>query len=189
MTKYIEQEIFNLSKVLNSSNNQSTSNLLQNIAQSLATNFDNGKMLVLFGNGGSAAESIHIAAEFTGRCIRDHLPYPALALSESPSALTAITNDYSFDEIFSRQVHALHNSIGMAIGFSTSGKSINVLNGLNTAKQFGITTVLMTQSNVVNEEILNKYDYVLGAESISTPRIQEIHLFWGHLIAELIEHR
>lgn len=146
----------------------------------------NGGRIFFMGNGGSAAEATHIAAEFVSKCCVDHEPWPAMALNDSISAITAISNDYGFEEIFSRQIKAFANSKSVVIGLSTSGKSRNVLRGLETAKELGAVTSLWT-SEQSPQESNKSIDIKLIAPTISTPRAQEIHLLWGHALAEVIE--
>lgn len=146
----------------------------------------NGGRIFFMGNGGSAAEATHIAAEFVSKCCVDHEPWPAMALNDSISAITAISNDYGFEEIFSRQVKAFANCKSVVIGLSTSGKSRNILRGLETAKELGAVTSLWTSEQSPQESNIS-IDIKLIAPTISTPRAQEIHLLWGHALAEVIE--
>jgi D-sedoheptulose 7-phosphate isomerase len=145
-----------------------------------------GGQIFFMGNGGSAAEATHIAAEFVSKCCVEHAPWPAIALNDSISVLTAIGNDFGFDEIFSRQIKAFCNSKSVVIGLSTSGESQNVLRALEAASELGAFTSLWTSLKNVETTIpfvKNK----LVAPTYSTPRAQEIHLLWGHSIAEIIE--
>ncbi len=160
--------------------------ILISLLGEISTTFMQGKGIAFFGNGGSAAEATHIAAEFTGHCVIDHQPHFAISLNDSNSAITAITNDYGFEEIFRRQIYAMRNSLGVAFGLSTSGQSKNVISGLKEAKKQNMVTVLMTGINAKNLD-LPFVDYKLCVESDVTPRIQEVHLAWGHTLAELIE--
>lgn len=144
--------------------------------------------LFFMGNGGSAAEATHLAAEFVGKCVIDHEPWPAMALNDSISAITAISNDWSFDEIFARQVKAHAKPNSLFVGLTTSGRSKNVLSALQTAKSLGSNTALLTSEGgrSFGEKLA---DVVLAVPSRSTPRIQEVHLFWGHLLAEVLESK
>ena len=144
-----------------------------------------GHKLLLFGNGGSAADSQHIAAEFVGRFAFDRPALPTLALSVNTSALTAIGNDYGFDQVFSRQIEALGASGDVAIGISTSGNSPNVLQGLITARKLGLHTVAFTGGN--GGKMMGAADHCLCAPSKETPRIQECHILIGHVISLLVE--
>lgn len=159
------------------------------IAEKVVESVENNKIMMFFGNGGSAAEAMHIAAEFTGKCLLDHEPWPAISLSDSQSSVTAIGNDYGFEEIFARQIKAFSKNASMVFGLTTSGNSKNVVAGLLAAKQLGLMTILFTGnlSLVKSPSYLKEIDFVLAAPSTITPRIQEIHLLWGHLIAELAE--
>ena len=144
-----------------------------------------GHKLLLFGNGGSAADSQHIAAEFVGRFAFDRPALPALALSVNTSALTAIGNDYGFDQVFSRQIEALGDKGDVAIGISTSGNSPNVLQGLITARKLGLHTVAFTGGS--GGKMMGAADYSICAPSKETPRIQECHILIGHVISLLVE--
>jgi|ERR1700677_4779325 len=144
-----------------------------------------GHKLLLFGNGGSAADSQHIAAEFVGRFAFDRPPLPALALSVNTSALTAIGNDYGFDLVFSRQIEALGASGDVAIGISTSGNSPNVLQGLIVARKMGLHTVAFAGGS--GGKMMGAADYCICAPSKDTPRIQECHILIGHVISQLVE--
>ena len=146
---------------------------------------ERGDKVLLFGNGGSAADAQHIAAEFVGRFAIDRQPMPALALSVNTSCITAIGNDYGFDQLFSRQIGALGRAGDLAIGISTSGDSQNVCNGLVAAKQMGLHTVAMT--GCTGGRLKNLVDHCLCVPSMSTPRIQECHILFGHIISELTE--
>lgn len=150
----------------------------------LIDRFNAGSKLYFLGNGGSAAESMHLAAEFTGHCIKEHRPLPALSLSDSQSAITAIANDYGFEKVFQRQVESYVNPGDTLICLSTSGKSKNVLLAAQTAVERGAKVVLWTGSSGVRAQ---EGIEVWNASSFIVPRIQEIHLLWGHLLAEYIE--
>jgi D-sedoheptulose 7-phosphate isomerase len=145
-----------------------------------------GGYIFFMGNGGSAAEATHIAAEFVSKCCVDHAPWPAIALNDSISALTAIGNDFGFENIFSRQISAFCNSNSVVIGLSTSGKSKNVLAALKTARELGAFTSLWT-SELCPDSSVSLVCNKLIAPTMSTPRAQEIHLLWGHALAEVIE--
>jgi D-sedoheptulose 7-phosphate isomerase len=145
-----------------------------------------GKKLLLCGNGGSAADAQHIAAEFVGRFAFDRPALPALALSVNTSCLTAIGNDYSFDLVFARQVEALGKKGDVFIGISTSGNSANVLQAALTARRLGMHTVGLTGST--GGKLKGHSDFCLCAPSEETPRIQESHILMGHIISQLVEH-
>jgi D-sedoheptulose 7-phosphate isomerase len=145
-----------------------------------------GNKILLCGNGGSAADAQHIAAEFIGRFAFDRPALPALALSVNTSCVTAIGNDYGFDLVFSRQVEALGQKGDIAIGISTSGNSTNVLNCMLSSKKLGLHTIALTGCS--GGKLRNEVDFCLCAPSNETPRIQECHILMGHIISELVEH-
>ena len=144
-----------------------------------------GNKVLLFGNGGSAADAQHIAAEFVGRFAFDRPALPALALSVNSSCVTAIGNDYGFDRVFSRQLEALARPGDVAIGISTSGNSLNVQNAMSTAKKIGLHTIALTGRS--GGKLISMVDHCICAPSEETPRIQECHILIGHVISELVE--
>ena len=154
-------------------------------SRTLVEAFRRGNKPLLFGNGGSAADAQHIAAEFVGRVAFDRAPLPALALSVNTSAVTAIGNDYGFDLLFARQIEALARPGDVAIGISTSGNSPNVLQGLSAARKLGLHTVALTGAS--GGKMKGAADLCLCAPSNDTPRIQECHILIGHIISELVE--
>ncbi len=145
-----------------------------------------GKKIMLCGNGGSAADSQHIAAEFIGRFEKERKSMAAIALTTDTSALTAIGNDYGYEEVFSRQIEGLGQSGDLLIGISTSGNSKNVVRALRVAKKKGISTVALVgdRPNGIMQTIA---DYVLIAPSANTARIQECHILMMHTICQLVE--
>lgn len=145
-----------------------------------------GGKLMLCGNGGSAADSQHIAAEFTGRFIKDRKPLPAMSLTTDTSALTCISNDYSFEHVFSRQVEALGKKEDILIGISTSGNSINVIKAFEIAKLQGIKTIGFLGNK--GGKIKSLSDVSLLIPSNVTARIQEAHIFIGHIICQNVEY-
>jgi D-sedoheptulose 7-phosphate isomerase len=153
-------------------------------ADAIARAFRSGGKMLLFGNGGSAADAQHIAAEFSGRFRKNREPMPALALTVNPSALTAIANDYAFEEIFERQVLGLAKPGDVVVGISTSGTSKNVLRGLDAARKAGAATIGLCGSK---GEMTLHADLVLAVPSDATPLIQEVHIAIGHLLALLVE--
>jgi len=158
---------------------------VSSVAKVLIDAFGAGNKLVLFGNGGSAADAQHIAAEFVGRFAFDRAALPALALSVNTSCVTAIGNDYGFELVFARQLEALARRGDVAIGISTSGRSANVVCGMSTAKKLGLHTVGLTGAS--GGPLAEMVDYCVCAPSNETPRIQECHILIGHIIAELAE--
>jgi len=165
-------------------------NLISSIAQVseiLLSALKRGNKLLLFGNGGSAADAQHIAAEFVGRFVFDRPALPALALSVNTSCLTASGNDYGFEQVFSRQIEALARVGDVAIAFSTSGNSPNVLHGISTAKKIGLHTIALTGTPGGKLKQAADVDHCLCAPSSDTPRIQECHILIGHIVSELVE--
>ena len=144
-----------------------------------------GNKVLLFGNGGSAADAQHIAAELVGRFAFDRPALPALALSVNSSCVTAIGNDYGFDQVFSRQLEALARRGDIAIGISTSGNSLNVQNAISVAKKIRLHTVALTGRG--GGKLRNTVDHCICVPSDETPRIQECHILIGHIISELVE--
>ena len=147
--------------------------------------FRNGKKVVLFGNGGSAADAQHVAAEFVNRFLLERSALPAIALSTDTSILTATGNDYRFDDVFARQVNALVNAGDVVVGISTSGNSENVLNGLRAARRKGAHSIGLTGAN--GGLIKDLVDICFQAPSNHTPRIQEAHITVWHIVCELVE--
>ena len=156
---------------------------IETIVKLFLSTFASGNRVAFIGNGGSASEAMHIAAEFTGKCVIDHKPLPVMCLNESQSSITAIGNDYGFDQIFSRQVQAHLRKGDLLIALSTSGRSKNILEALSTAVKLNVEAMLWMGDFEVD---LPKVQ-VFKVPSNSTPRIQEVHLAWGHIIAEVIE--
>jgi len=156
-----------------------------NVSKTLIQAFRGSKKLLLFGNGGSAGDAQHIAAEFVGRFAFNRAALPALALTVNTSCVTAIGNDFGFDQVFSRQLQALGSAGDVVIGISTSGNSPNVLSGLKTANHMGLHTVAFTGCSGGN--LRNAANYCICVPSNDTPRIQECHILLGHIIAELVE--
>ena len=145
----------------------------------------NGKKILLLGNGGSAADSQHIAAELVGRFKKERTALPAIALTTDTSALTAIGNDYGYSEVFSRQLHALANSGDVVIGISTSGNSENVLKALEVAKIKKCKTIGLTGKD--GGKMVTLCDVNIVVPSYETARIQEMHILIGHIICNVID--
>lgn len=156
------------------------------IGDALAHAFREGRKVLLFGNGGSAADAQHIAAEFVNRYKLERPPLPAIALTTDSSTLTSIGNDYDFRDVFAKQVRALAQPGDVAIGISTSGSSANVVEGLKVARAVGCKTVALLGRS--GGEAKNLADIVFVAPHDDTARIQEVHLLLEHLICDYVEH-
>ena len=161
------------------------SSKILNAAHAIRDRLANGGKLLLMGNGGSAADSQHIAAELIGRFKRERKAIPALALTVDSSSLTALGNDYGFDTIFSRQIEALAAPIDAVIGISTSGNSSNVIRALKLAREIGAVTIGFMGNDGGNMK--NCVDISIIVPSNDTARIQEVHITIGHIICEIIE--
>ena len=156
---------------------------IENLGNDVVRILKNDKKVAFLGNGGSAAESMHLAAEFVSKCSKDHRPLNVICLNESQSAITAIANDYGFEYIFERIVEAELKEGDILIALSTSGKSINVLRAIRKAIEIGAKVYLWTGQNRIDLDSVE----IWSCELLSTPRIQELHLIWGHLLAEYVE--
>ena len=159
---------------------------IADVSRLLVDTFRRGNKVLLFGNGGSAADAQHIAAEFVGRFAFSRPPLPALALNVNSSSVTAIGNDFGFDQVFSRQIAAMACPGDTAIAISTSGRSPNVVHAISVAKRLGLHTVGMTGSR--GSELRDELDYCICVPSAEAPRIQECHILIGHVITELVEN-
>ena len=148
--------------------------------------FKNNKKVVIFGNGGSAADAQHFAAELISRYKTERQSLPAIALTTDTSILTAIGNDYGYDKLFSRQLQAQSKSGDIFIGISTSGNSENVLNAVRSAKELGVVTVILCGEN---GELKDIADIAICVPSDCTPYIQECHICIGHLICAIVEEK
>jgi len=148
--------------------------------------FEAGNKLLFFGNGGSAADAQHLAAEFVNRYVMDRPPLPAIALTTDASVLTSVSNDFAFNEIFAKQIRALGKERDVAIGITTSGNSPNVVKAFEVAKEMGMKTIALTGND--GGIIAKMADFPLIVPSTSTPRIQEAHILIGHILCEMVEH-
>lgn len=155
------------------------------VAGIMATAIKDGNKILLFGNGGSAADAQHIAAEIVGRFRKERRPLPAIALTTDTSILTAVGNDYGFETIFERQVEALCHPGDVVIGITTSGNSENVVRGIRKAHDLGATTVAFTGRN--GGRVAEVAHYAFIVPSYETPRIQECHITLGHVLCDLID--
>lgn len=147
--------------------------------------FKNGRKLLLFGNGGSSSQAQHIAAEFVNRFMRERRALPAIALTTDQAILTSIGNDSGFDSVFARQIEAIGCAGDVVLALSTSGSSPNVIAGLDAARSRQLCTIGLTGRS--GGAMSGRCDILIQVDSSSTPRIQEMHLLIGHLIAELVE--
>ena len=163
----------------------SNATLIGETAAKMAQALKEGRKVLLFGNGGSAADAQHIAAEFVGRFIPDRIPLPAISLATDTSALTALGNDYGYNTVFSRQVQALGNAGDIAIGISTSGNSPNVLEAIDAARAKSLLTIGFTGQD--GGKLNGRTDVLFSVPSRMTPRIQETHITLGHVLCELID--
>ncbi len=161
--------------------------VMETIATSIGSCFEKGGKVFLCGNGGSAADCQHIAAEFINRFRLDRAPLPAVALTTDTSVLTSISNDYSFGQVFAKQIQALGKKGDILWALSTSGSSPNVIDALGVARRLGIVTVGFTGAGKSKMEQL--CDMILKVASTDTPRIQEVHIFCAHVICDMVERR
>jgi len=158
------------------------------VASWIVETFEDGGKLLIFGNGGSAADAQHMAAEFVNRFLINRRPLPALALTTDTSVITSISNDFSYEQIFAKQVQALAKPEDLALGISTSGTSANVVKAMETAKEIGLRTVSLTGGTKnPGGDLSRTSDLVLNVPSDSTPHIQEVHLWVEHLLCEMVE--
>ena len=164
--------------------------LLQTInscVHKIVTAFKNGNKVLFCGNGGSAADAQHLAAEFSGRFYTDRKALPAEALHCNTSYLTAVGNDYSFDVIYSRLIDGIGEQGDILIGLSTSGNSKNIIKAFETAKEKGMITIGFTP--LTRGQLKPVSDYLINVSSTDTPRIQESHIMAGHIICQLVEEK
>ena len=154
-------------------------------AERMAQTFTTGGKLLVFGNGGSAGDAQHLAGEMMNRFLLERPPLPAVALSTDTSVLTAISNDYSYDEVFAKQIKGLGNQGDVALGISTSGRSANVLAGLAAARDKGMVTLGLTGQSAGDMDAL--CDVLVQVPSPLTPRIQEMHILAVHIMCEIVD--
>jgi D-sedoheptulose 7-phosphate isomerase len=160
---------------------------MERVAQKMAETLREGGKILLFGNGGSACDATHIAAEFVNRFVGDRKALAAISLTTDTAAITSIGNDYDYDQIFSRQIAALGKRGDLAIAISTSGNSPNVVNGVEEAKRGAIFTVAFTGGS--GGKLASLADEAFVVPSKVTARIQESHITLGHVLCELVEDR
>ncbi|MGD0283896.1 MAG: D-sedoheptulose 7-phosphate isomerase [Dissulfurispiraceae bacterium] len=159
--------------------------LIAEVSKLIAEAFNDGKKLLLFGNGGSACDASHIAAEFVNRFKRDRPGLPSIALNTDMAVMTSIANDYDYSEVFARQVKTLGDQGDIAIAISTSGSSKNILKAVDAAKKKGLRTIAFT--GLKGEKFAAKSDYAFVVASDDTPRVQEVHITLAHVICQMVE--
>ena len=158
---------------------------IDEITRAIVNAYRENKKVILFGNGGSAADAQHLAGELVGRFYLERKALASIALTTNTSELTAIANDYNFNRVFARQVEALVNSGDIVIGITTSGNSLNVIEGIKEAKLCGAVTIGFTGAS--GGKLKENVDYLLTVPSKDTPNIQESHIMIGHIICYLVE--
>ena len=157
------------------------------VVKVIATAFKNGNRVYFCGNGGSAADAQHLAAEFSGRFYTDRKALPAEALHCNTSYLTAVANDYGYDVVYSRMIDGIGQSGDVLVGLSTSGNSANIIKAFETAREKGMTTVAFT--GLTGGQMKSLSHYLINIPSTDTPRIQESHILIGHIVCQLVEEK
>jgi D-sedoheptulose 7-phosphate isomerase len=180
ISEYIQSSIELKEKVL-----KTQVKIINKVIQEIVRAYKNERKVFWFGNGGSAADAQHLACELVSKFFNDRRALASIALTTNTSELTAIANDYNFNKIFARQVEALVRQGDIVIGLSTSGNSLNVIEGLKTAKQIGAITVGLTGET--GGKLKDYTDYLIAVPSKVTPHIQESHIMIGHVICYLVE--
>ena len=178
------REVFDTSARIKQAAGSALADDIVRAAQTIAETYAKGGTVYTFGNGGSASDAQHLVGELLGRYHRNRRPLAAVALSTDPSTLTCIANDFSYDEIFSRQVEGLARPQDVVVGFTTSGRSPNVIKGLQAARAAGARTIAFTREG---GEVVEVVDVAIKVPASYTPRIQECHLTSLHALCELIE--
>lgn len=187
MEKSISEALINSVMAKEAFVRESSKGLIDLACQMVISIRQGGKIL-LFGNGGSAADAQHMAAEFVNRFLINRRPMAAIALSTDTSIITSIGNDFSFDEIFSKQVQALGRPEDLALGISTSGSSVNVIKAIIAAKEIGMRTAGLTGGvEGTGGDLGQLADMTLNVPTVKTQHIQEVHLWAEHLLCELVE--
>ncbi len=159
--------------------------VIEKVTQVIAQAFANGNKVLFCGNGGSAADAQHLAAEFSGRFYTDRDPLPSEALHCNSSYMTAVANDYGYEFVYSRIVKGVGKPGDVLVGLSTSGNSVNIMNAMEEAKKIGMINVVLTGEG--GGKLRGMCDYLINVPSNDTPRIQESHIMVGHIICELVE--
>lgn len=166
-------------------NNEAIQQTISSVIDEIIACFRRGNKVYFCGNGGSAADAQHLAAEFSGKFYIDRSVLPSEALHCNTSYLTAVANDYSFDIVYSRLISGIGNKGDMLVGLSTSGNSKNILEAFNTCREKGITTIALT--GATGGKMATFADFLINIPSTDTPRIQESHITIGHIICEIVE--
>jgi len=174
----VKQDILNDSTLLEG---------IQDVADAMFTALNQGHKVLFCGNGGSAADAQHLAAELSGRFYFDRDPLPSEALHCNTSYMTAVANDYGYEEVYARMIKGSGHAGDVLVGLSTSGNSKNILRAFETAKDKGIVTVAFTGST--GGLMKNTVDFLLNVPSVDTARIQESHIMIGHILCQLVEER
>jgi D-sedoheptulose 7-phosphate isomerase len=177
--------IFNESARVKTEFAQENADAVTAVVKAIAAALKAGNKVILFGNGGSATDASHIAAEFVNRFLIDRPPLPAIALNTDPAVLTSISNDFGYDQIFAKQLTALGRPGDIVIGLSTSGNSPNVLLALEVAQRGGMQTVVLTGGT--GGKMANLADHTFIVPSKHTPHIQETHITLCHIICQLVD--
>jgi D-sedoheptulose 7-phosphate isomerase len=159
--------------------------LISEVSRLVADAFNDGKKVLIFGNGGSACDASHIAAEFVNRFKKDRPGLPCISLNTDMAIMTSIANDYDYSEVFSRQMKTLGEAGDICIAISTSGNSKNVLKAVDAAKKKGIRTIAFTGQK--GEKFASKNDFAFIVPSDDTPRVQEVHITLAHVICQMVE--
>jgi D-sedoheptulose 7-phosphate isomerase len=166
-------------------NNPELLNEIELVTNLIVKAFQNGNKVLFCGNGGSAADAQHLAAEFSGRFYTDRQPLPSDALHCNTSYLTAVANDYGYELVYSRMIRGIGREGDVLIGLSTSGNSVNIINAMNQAKEQGMVSVAFTGRS--GGKMKDVCDHLINVPSDDTPRIQESHITVGHIICQLVE--
>lgn len=160
---------------------------IEKVVNAIVSAFQNGNRVYFCGNGGSAADAQHLAAEFSGRFYKDRKALPAEALHCNTSYLTAVANDYSYNDIYARLIGGIGERGDVLVGLSTSGNSANIIKAFEVAKEKGITTIGFT--GATGGQMKSSSDYLINIPSTDTPRIQESHIMVGHIVCQLVEEQ
>ena len=158
---------------------------MEEVTKVITRAFANGNKVLFCGNGGSAADAQHLAAEFSGRFYSDRDPLPSEALHCNSSYITAVANDYGYDVVYSRMIKGIGKPGDVLVGLSTSGNSVNIIKAMEQAKNMGMVTVVLSGES--GGKLRDMCDYLLNVPSNDTPRIQECHIMAGHIICQLVE--